>query len=145
MANQLRELSLDDLDAVLSLWRSADGVVLRAADSREAIARFLAYNPGLSFACEAGGRVVGAVLGGTDGRRGYLYHLAVDPAHRRRGIGRALALRAAAALQARGIEKCHVFVLAENAGARAFWARAGWAERPEIVEMSRTAPGREGA
>jgi ribosomal protein S18 acetylase RimI-like enzyme len=145
MPGSIRPLTIADYDAVIALWRASEGVVLRGADSREGIARFLAHNPGLSFAHEEGGVVLGAVLGGTDGRRGYLHHLAVHPAARRRGIGRALALEAAAALEARGIAKCHVFVLVENAAARAFWPEVGWRERPEILEMSRTAPGREEA
>jgi ribosomal protein S18 acetylase RimI-like enzyme len=143
MDGRIRELGIADYDRLLALWRRSEGVVLRDADSREAIARFLAHNPGLSFVLEEDGQILGAVLGGTDGRRGYLHHLAVDAGHRRRGFGRALASRAAEALVARGIEKCHVMVLRTNAAARSFWASAGWEERADLVLMSRTAGGRE--
>jgi N-acetylglutamate synthase len=93
---------LTDYDEVMALWSCTDGLTLRDADSRDAIARYLAHNPGLSFVARDGGRLVGAVLAGTDGRRGYLQHLAVAPSHRGRGLGRGLAERAMLALRAAG-------------------------------------------
>jgi ribosomal protein S18 acetylase RimI-like enzyme len=140
-----REFTPADYDAVLALWRTAAGVVLREVDDRAPIERYLARNRGLSFVAVDGGQVVGAVLCGTDGRRGYLQHLAVASAHRRRGIGRALAERAVAALAAGGIDKCHVMVLPANADARAFWARLGWAERGDVLLLAHTHSGRPGA
>jgi len=143
---RIRELVPGDHDAVTALWRACEGVVLREVDGREAIARYLERNPGLSFLCEgADGAVVGAVLCGTDGRRGYLQHLAVAPAHRRRGIGRALAARAVAALAGRGIHKCHLLVVASNEAARRFWLAAGWQERSDVRLMSHTASDRRDA
>jgi ribosomal protein S18 acetylase RimI-like enzyme len=140
-----REFEPADYDAVLALWRAADGVVLREVDDRAPVERYLARNPGLSFVATDAGRVVGAVLCGTDGRRGYLQHLAVAPGHRGRGIGRALAARAVAALAAASTDKCHLMVLPANAGARAFWARLGWVERSDILLMSHVPRGRPGA
>ena len=135
-----------DYDEAAALWAASEGVVLRGADSREAVTRYLARNPGLSFVARDGdGRLVGAVLAGHDGRRGYLHHLAVDPAHRRRGLGRALAQRSLDALAHAGITKCHLMVVRENAAAQAFWARTGWSARDDIVLMSRTIAGGENA
>jgi N-acetylglutamate synthase len=142
---EYRELTPADYDAVLALWRTAAGVVLRDVDERAPIERYLARNRGLSFVATDAGRVVGAVLCGTDGRRGYLQHLAVAPPHRRRGIGRALAERALAALAAYGIDKCHLMVLPANTDARAFWARLGWAERDDVLLLSHTHSGRPDA
>jgi ribosomal protein S18 acetylase RimI-like enzyme len=85
--------------------------------------------------------IVGAVLCGTDGRRGYLQHLAVAPSHQRRGIGRRLAAHCLDALSAQGIDKCHLMVLADNHKAAAFWARIGWTDRPGIRLMSHIASG----
>jgi N-acetylglutamate synthase len=138
-AASLRIFELVDHAAAVALWRQSEGVVLREVDGREAIGRYLARNPGLSFVAELAGCVVGTVLCGTDGRRGYLQHLAVASSHRRRGLGRALAERAVAALAAQGIEKCHLMVLVENAAARAFWAALGWDERADVRLLSRTA------
>jgi N-acetylglutamate synthase len=115
--------------------------VLRAVDEREAVRRYLEGNPGLSFVWEDDGTIVGAVLCGTDGRRGYLQHLAVAAAHRRRGIGRALVAASLGALGERGIEKCHLQLLPANTAARAFWRRLGWTERVDVVLMSYTSTG----
>lgn len=133
----LRELTLSDYDAVIALWQSADGVGLSDADSREAIGRYLARNPGLSFTAWDGDLLVGAVLCGHDGRRGYVHHLAVRPSHRRQGIGKALAAHCLDALAAEGIDKCHLFVFAVNADAIAFWKRVGWTQRVDLNVMSR--------
>lgn len=134
-----REMVFSDYDAVTRLWRGSEGLVLRDVDAPEPIARYLARNPGLSFVAVEGDEVVGAVLCGSDGRRGYLQHLAVAPALRRRGIGRQLVRRSIAALAERGVLKCHLMVLSENAAARAFWASIGWSERDELVLLSHTA------
>lgn len=129
-----------DYDEVMALWLQTEGLTLRYADSREAIERYLAHNAGLSFVARDESRLVGAVLAGTDGRRGYLQHLAVAPSYRGRGLGRVLADKSLQALRALGIEKCHVMVRQENAQARDFWARVGWQERPDVILMSHTEP-----
>src|SRR5919206_2981598 len=136
MPIEYREFAIGDYEAAVELWSAADGVVLRDADSRAGIARYLARNPGLSFVATEGTRVVGTVLCGHDGRRGYLQHLAVGLEHRRRGIGRALVERALSALHGAGIQKCHLMVLPSNTAARAFWQSMGWAERSDVVLMS---------
>jgi N-acetylglutamate synthase len=138
---EIREFVPADYDSVCSVWLAAPGVVLRDADAREPITAYLAHNQGLSFVALDGGRLVGAVLCGTDGRRGYLQHLAVAPTHQRRGIGRRLAERCVAALAVRGVDKCHLMVLADNIDGAAFWARLGWKDRLDIRLMSHTASG----
>jgi ribosomal protein S18 acetylase RimI-like enzyme len=138
MSLEIRELRLEDYDEALALWQSAEGVTLRDADSREGIERYLARNPGLSFVAREGGTLVGAVLCGHDGRRGYLHHLAVAPAHRGRGIGRTLAHRCLEGLRAQGIAKCHLFLADGNEAARDFWRTVGWSARTDIALMSVT-------
>ena len=117
---------MDDFDAVTALWRSVDGLGLGASDSRERTARYLERNPRMSFVASAGRELVGTVMCGTDGRRGYLGHLAVRPSHRRRGIGAALVRRCLEALREIDIPKCNLYVYADNADAIAFWKRMGW-------------------
>jgi ribosomal protein S18 acetylase RimI-like enzyme len=133
----LREFAIGDYDAARSLWESAPGIGLSEADGRENIARFLDRNPGLSFVAEQEGGLVGALLCGNDGRRGFLHHLAVSAPHQRGGIGRALVERSLGALAAIGIRKCHIFVLADNQEGRRFWQRVGWQERTTLLVMSR--------
>ncbi len=129
-----------DYGAAYSLWEKAEGIGLSQADSRENIARFLERNPGTSFVATAEGRLVGAVLCGNDGRRGFLHHLAVSPDQRRSGIGRALVDRCLAALAAAGMRKCHIFVLADNGEGQRFWERVGWEKRTTLVVMSHDVP-----
>lgn len=127
-----------DYEAVLALWQAMAGVGLSQADTRPAIARFLERNPGLSFIAQAGPSVIGVVLGGHDGRRGYLHHLAVSPAYRRQGLGQALVERCLAGLNAQGIDKCHLFVFTGNEAAQAFWRDTGWQERSDLIVFSQT-------
>jgi N-acetylglutamate synthase len=129
-----------DYNEVMALWSKTEGLTLRDADSREAISRYLDHNPGLSFVARDGGELIGAVLAGTDGRRGYLQHLAIALSHRGRGLGRALVGQVIEGLRVRGIAKCHLMVRRENAQARAFWDHLGWTERPDVVLISHAAP-----
>lgn len=128
-----------DYAEAMELWRRTPGMGLTAADGEAEIRAFLARNPGLSAVARDGaGRLVGTVLCGTDGRRGFLYHLAVDPAARRGGIGSALAERALGGLRALGIEKCHLMVIAGNELGAAFWAARGWKLREDILLFSKS-------
>jgi len=129
-----------DYDEALALWKRTPGMGISEADSRARIADFLLRNRGFSFAARSseGGTLVGTVLCGSDSRRGYLYHLAVDEGYRRRGIGTALAERALAALKASGVEKCHLMVIAGNESGAAFWRARGWTPREDIELYSKT-------
>jgi ribosomal protein S18 acetylase RimI-like enzyme len=132
----LHPMTMADYEEAMALWQRTEGIGLRPADAPEHIARFLARNPGLSFVARDGATLVGTVMCGHDGRRGYLHHLAVEPSHRRQGIGRALVAQVLAALRALDINKCHLFVIKENTAAIAFWQRIGWELRQDIVIMS---------
>lgn len=135
---EIRAFESSDIPDALALWRAADGVVLRDADQAAPLREYLQRHTASSFVAVSGSRVIGTVLCGHDGRRGYLYHLAVERVHRGRGIGRALATRALDALRHDGIEKCHLMVVAENAEARVFWSALGWQLRSDVVLMSYT-------
>ncbi len=133
----LRPMLASDYEAVTGLWKASAGVGLSQADSREAIERYLARNPGLSQVAIIGAEILaGAVLCGHDGRRGLLHHLAVHPEFRRLGLARALVERCLQGLAGEGIDKCHLFVFNENQSGREFWLNCGWRERPELVLMS---------
>lgn len=142
---KLVEFTLDRYDEAIALWRRTPGICVREADSREALARYLQRNPGLSFLAEADGLVVGSALAGHDGRRGYLQHVAVDTAHRNQGIAQQLVARCVAELARAGIEKVHLEVLATNAEGLAYWERRGWTLRNDICRYSFTAAGKPNA
>ena len=136
MSVVIREMTIEDYDAVLALWQVSEGVGLSDADSEESIGLYLDRNPGLSFVAHGGKHLVGAVLCGHDARRGYIHHLAVSKPHRRQGLGRALVERCLTALRQDGIDKCHIFVFADNQDTIAFWKSIGWTQRVELVVMS---------
>ena len=130
----IREFRPADYDAAIELWKRTPGMGLSDADSRERITAFLARNPGLCFVAEdrSGKGIAGTILCGSDTRRGYLYHLAVDTSIRRKGLGTRLADAAMAALKAQGVEKAHLMVIAGNELGTAFWKAAGWTYREDI-------------
>lgn len=129
----LRAMTPDDLPAAIDLWSRAAGVSIAEGDSLEELARYLQRNPGASQVVCEGGRLIGAVLAGHDGRRGFLYHLAVDSERQGRGYGRLLAERALAVLREAGLRRVLILVARDNAAGRAFWARCGW-EGMEFAE-----------
>lgn len=135
-----RPMRPTDVAEALVLWQTAPGLGLSSADAPAELARFLERNPDLSLVAYAGEQLVGTILCGHDGRRGYLYHLAVSAPYRHAGIGRQLVTLALDALGRAGIQKCHLFVYTDNTGARAFWSRTGWVERDELVIMSHDLP-----
>ena len=137
MAVTILPFTMADYDEVFALWQSSPGVGLSDVDSREGIAAYLARNPGLSFVARVSERLVGAVLCGTDGRRGYMHHLAVASPYRRQGIGEILVERCLSGLRAQGYQKCHIFVYGGNAEGQAFWERVGWKLRTDLVIMSK--------
>jgi len=138
---RIRLMTADDYDAVIALWRVTDGIGLSAADEREAIAAYLERNPGLSRVAFRGDALVGAVMSGHDGRRGYLHHLAVVPSERGRGLGRQLAELCLGDLRALGIGKVNIFVYADNVEGQAFWRATGWLGREDLLMMQRVLDG----
>ena len=124
-----------DYEAVLALWNSCDGV--RANETREEFSRILERNPGLSSAVRRGDELAAAVLCCHDGRRGYLYHLGVAPPFRKLGLGRILVEHSLAQLQALGIRRCTIFLIADNKPGEAFWTRTGWRERTDLKAFAR--------
>ena len=131
-----RNLEITDYDGVLALWRECDGISLRDADSREGMERYLQRNPGLSFVAEKKAGILGSLMAGHDGRRGYIQHLAVAPGARGQGVGARLVELCLAVLKAEGIVKSHVHVIGANEAGIAFWSKLGWAHRAEIEMYS---------
>jgi N-acetylglutamate synthase len=132
-----REFSIEDYDAAIALWKKVEGLDLAEGDDRETIRRFLERNRELSRVAFAGSAMVGAVLCGHDGRRGYIYHLAVDPAHQDLGIGRRLIAECLEGLKGEGLERANILVAHDNLRGRDFWKCAGWEELDGAVAMGR--------
>ena len=144
MTITIQPFNIEAYEEVLALWKKCEGVGLSGADSRESIHTFLEQNPGLSFVALTEGRIIGTVLVGHDRRRGYIYHLAVNPDRRRQGLGRRLVDRGLQALKEAGIQKCHLFVFKNNESGIVFWKSVGWEQRSDLVVMSKTIDGIKG-
>ncbi|MDF3937067.1 GNAT family N-acetyltransferase [Pseudomonas citronellolis] len=133
----LRSATPADHPRLHALWARTPGIQLRRDDDYEPFAAYLARNPELSLVLEADGRLVGSLMVGHDGRRGYLQHLVVEAAYRGRGLSRQLLDEALARLARLGIGKSHVFVLRDAPEALAYWeGQAGWGRRDDILVYS---------
>ncbi len=131
----LQEMNQADYGSVMALWHSTPGV--RATEAPEEFSRILARNPGLSCVVRDGDQLVAAILCCHDGRRGYLYHLAVKESHRRQGIARAMVDRCLGLLTELGIARCTLFVVADNEDGTAYWKHTGWRERVDLKTMAK--------
>lgn len=133
----IKSMDIKDYDAIYEMWTSIPGIRLRDADSKIAIERYLERNPNLSFVCYYDEKIVGTILCGQDGRRGYIQHTCVLPEYRRQNIGRLLVEKAIQGLKEEGIDKCHLFVLCDNMIGNNFWENMGWEKREDIFIYSK--------
>ncbi len=120
------EMTLADYPALIAIWQSDAGVGLGPGDDEPGISRYLKRNPGMSFVAKFEGKIIGSILGGHDGRRGYIYHLFVLPEHRGKKISNHLLERALSAMAEAGIPRCLITVLKENAAGNEFWRAKKW-------------------
>ena len=125
---RIREMTADDYDAVWALWMSCKNMGFNDLDdSRAGIGRYLRRNPTTCL----------AILAGHDGRRGYIYHLAVSEECRRQGVASALVERALEALRAEGIHKVALVAFKYNEAGNAFWEKLGFALRDDLNYRNR--------
>ena len=130
---KIRKMEIADYDEVYSLWLSCTGMGLNDLDdSGEGIAKFIKRNPDTCFVAEDHG-IVGVILAGNDGRRGYIYHTAVQPDHRRQGIAAELADHVMKAMADLGIAKVALVVFDRNAAGNAFWETQGFTVREDLI------------
>lgn len=123
----------NDWPAIRLLWEQAgEGIHLGFSDTQAEIAKKLQRDPDLFLVAEVDGQIAGAVLGGFDGRRGMVYHLAVAEPYRQLGIGRRLMSTLEDRLRARGCVKVYLLVLKNNEYAIRFYERDGWANMDNL-------------
>lgn len=132
----IREMNIGHYDAMLQLLTDTPGVTIRDADSKQAVEKYLQRNPGLSLVALDDDQVVGCVMCGHDGRRGYLNHLVVREPYREQGIGSKLVDACLSRLQHEGIGKVHIDVIIDNDIANRYWPRHGWKLRTDINRYS---------
>jgi ribosomal protein S18 acetylase RimI-like enzyme len=122
----IRTLLETDLAAAIELWSASEGVELAEGDRPDELQRYLRRNPHTSFGAYQGKALVGAVLGGHDGRRGFLYHLSVASEFRGHGLGRALVEQSLGSLRTEGIARVLILVARDNPQGAAFWRSVRW-------------------
>ena len=129
----IREMKIEDYDKVYALWKTIKGFGIRSVDdSKEGIERFLKWNPGLSVVAEENGAIVGAILCGSDGRRGCLYHVCVHKDFRRQGIGKTMVIWCMEKLKELQINKVSLIAFTQNDIGNAFWKEIGWTKREDL-------------
>lgn len=140
----IRCMQPDDYETVYDLWSHCSGVGLRSRDDCQAgILQYLRRNPNTCFVAEESGRLTGAILSGHDGRRGYIYHLAVADRDRRKGIGSQLVNHALAALKAEGICKVALVAFKDNDPGNRFWESQGFTLREDLNYRNKSLDGNE--
>ncbi|MDD6071597.1 MAG: GNAT family N-acetyltransferase [Clostridiales bacterium] len=131
-------MSSSDYEEVHKLWLSCQGIGLNELDdSKEGIERFLLRNPDTCFVAEKDGNVGGVILAGHDGRRAYIYHLAVAKEYRGKGIGTQLVDAAMNELAFLGIQKAALVAFKENEDGNAFWEKMGFSVREDLNYRNR--------
>ena len=128
----IREINIEDYDDLLDLFSQTPGITVRDADSKESTKKYLLRNPNLNFVATVNSEIIGCVMCGHDGRRGYLQHLIVKPKHQKKGIGQKLFEKCITNLKSIAIHKTHIFVFKDNNQANSFWMKQGWEIRDEI-------------
>ncbi|MEZ3454577.1 MAG: GNAT family N-acetyltransferase [Oscillospiraceae bacterium] len=136
---QIRKMTIDDYEAVYGLWLSCKSMGLNTVDdSRDGIEKFLRRNPDTCFVAEYEDKIVGAIIAGSDGRRGYIYHTAVSPEQRRQGIASKLVEAVMSALEEIGIAKAALVVFDRNVDGNAFWEKSGFTVREDLVYRNKS-------
>lgn len=129
-----RTMTINDYPQVYALWLATPGMGLNNVDdSQEGIAKYLVRNPGTCFVAEKNNAIVGVILTGHDGRRGYIHHMAVAQSEQRQGIGSMLLDAAVLALKNAGIHKVALAVFDNNEKGNTFWEQQGFTKRSDLV------------
>lgn len=134
-----RLMQISDYDSIYNLWKNTPGMGLNSVDdSKEGIEKFLKRNPSTCFIAEENEKIVGVIMAGNDGRRGYIYHIAVLPEFRGKHIAKTLVENAMAALEKEGITKVALVVFEKNKNGNGFWEKIGFTVRNDLIYRNRT-------
>ncbi len=128
----IRNMLPSDYDALIKLWTSSPDIGVNPDDSKEYITKFLVRNPNTNFVAIENNEIVGNVMAGHDGYRGYIHHTCVSEKFRGKGIGTALVKAAVDAVKAEGINKVFLVVFKTNEKGNAFWEKQGFKIRDDL-------------
>ncbi len=123
----VEKMRVDDYEEIHKIWSNSNGVTLRAIDdSREGIGRFLKRNPNNSLICRLNKKIIGGILCGHDGRKGFIYHTVVKDKYRGSGVGKKLVEDAIKSLKDEHITKIGVLINSDNPSGNDFWESLGF-------------------
>lgn len=127
----------EDFERAVQLWTGMErGVRVGGSDTLAEIQKKLQRDPDLFLVAETDGELVGTVIGGFDGRRGFIYHLAVHAAHRIHGVGGRLMGEVESRLRSKGCRRCYLFVTPDNTQAMRYYEKRGWS-RMDVVPYAK--------
>jgi ribosomal protein S18 acetylase RimI-like enzyme len=130
---KLRIMLIKDYNEIMGLWKNTEGVgISDNDDSKKSIGKFLEKNPNTCFVAEYDKKIIGTIMGGSDGRRGHIYHLMVKPEHRKNGIGKKLLEKTEKALKKDGIRKTFLVTFKKNRIGNKFWRNNEYGLRKDL-------------
>jgi ribosomal protein S18 acetylase RimI-like enzyme len=132
---KIETFSMESYDDIISIWRKT-GISIGSTDTKEEIKRILDKNPQLFLVGKINQKIIGVVVGGFDGRRGYVHHLAVDPDYQKRGYGTRIMDELNLRFRKLGVHKVHLFIEKYNKEVVNFYQKLGWEIRDDLIMMS---------
>jgi len=132
---QVENLSIKFYEEAIALWKRA-GIDVGSSDTLNEINIMINKNPDLCLIGKLDNKVIEVVMGGFDGRRGYIHHLAVDPDYQKRGYGRIMMNNLIEKFRQKGVHKVHLFIEKYNKEAVKFYLKLGWEIREDLIMMS---------
>jgi ribosomal protein S18 acetylase RimI-like enzyme len=138
MSIEIRIMKVSDIPASIELWKNMKGLAIRGSDNIRDLSEHVKMNFKHNFVAVIHDQLIGTVLGGFDGRRGYIYHMAVHENFRKQNIGKELMDRCFQSFREINVTKCHMMVLKDNTLAQEFYTRIGCELRTEILVFSKT-------
>jgi ribosomal protein S18 acetylase RimI-like enzyme len=137
---KIREFSIEEFAALSQLWRRS-GFETRPGDSKEELRRKLKRDSDLFLVAEADSKIVGSVMGAWDGRRGWIYHLAVDPRFRRKHVAKKMLLEVEHRMREKGVLKVNAMVYLWNSPSLNLFESIGFKKQSNMVVMGKTLVG----
>ena len=132
---KIENFTMKNYDNIIGLWRKA-GISVGSTDSENEIKKMLTLNPNLFLIGKVNNKVIAVVMGGFDGRRGYVHHLAVDPLHQKKGYGKMIMDELINRFRKIGVHKIHLFIERDNQDVINFYKNLEWQIRDDLIMMS---------
>jgi len=135
---QIRKMIIDDYEQVYDIWLKSGNGLNDIDDSKAGIKKYLLRNPNTCFVAEENGKIIGSIMSGHDGRRGFIGHTAVIESERKKGIGTILVNKTLDALKSEGITKVALLVFTQNQLGNKFWEKVGFTTRNDVIYRNKS-------